>query len=389
MIADSAWDGLAWSVPWWLVLVATAWRWRDSPSLEDEPDDAPVPAPLLSVIVPARNEGGHIEACVRAILSTRYPSLELIVVDDHSADATASAAVAGADGDARLTLLQPAALPAGWLGKQWACHAGAAVARGDFLLFTDADVRHAPDLHARLVRTALASGADLVSVAGFQETRTFWERVVQPFVFAILALWYGGPGAVNRSRNPRRKIANGQCLCFTRSAYERFGGHVTVCGKPAEDLAFAQLMTTAGMQVRLTVGTRQLSTRMYGSLREIVAGWGKNVYSAGRETLPAGATGHWLARLLVPAPALAALVPVFALAAGVIGAVAPAWLWFGCSASAALTLAFLAIGREFALGPWYALTFPLGAAVYLYIAVRAVARGDHVEWKGRAYQLEG
>lgn len=388
MIAAAAWEGLAWSVPWWLVLVATAWRWRDTPSLEDEPGDAPVPAPLLSVIVPARNEAAHIDACVRAILATNYPSLELIVVDDHSTDATASGALTAAGGDARLTLLQPAALPSGWMGKQWACHAGAAVAGGDVLLFTDADVRHAPDLHARLVRTVLASGADLVSVAGFQEMRTFWERVVQPFVFAILALWFGGPGAVNRSRNPRRTIANGQCLCFTRSAYDRFGGHAAVRGRPAEDLAFAQGMTAAGMRVRLTLGTRQMSTRMYGSLREIVAGWGKNVYAAGRETLPGGAAGRWLARLLVPAPALAALVPVLALAGGAIGWLAPSTLWFGISATAALTLCFVAIGREFALPPWYALTFPLGALVYFCIAVRAVARGDRVEWKGRAYELE-
>lgn len=384
-----AWLGAAWSAPWWGAIVVAAWRWRGSPSLEDVSATAPPNAPRLSVIVPARNEIVHIEQCVRAILASRYPSLELIVVDDHSTDGTGAAARTAAGEDDRLMVVQPESLPAGWLGKQWACHAGAQVATGEYLLFTDADVRHAPDLHARLVNTAIATRADLLSVAGFQETGTFWERVVQPFVFSILAVWYGGPGAVNRTRDPRRKIANGQCLFFPRTSYDRFGGHAAVRGRPAEDLAFAQQMTEAGMQVRLALGTAQMSTRMYGSLREIVAGWGKNVYSAGRETLPGGAVGRWLARILVPAPALLTLVPVLLLAAGAAGWLGATALWCGAFATTAVALAFLAIGREFRLPAWYALTFPLGALIYFYIAVRAVARGDRVEWKGRAYDVAG
>lgn len=381
--------GLAWSAPWWLALVLTAWRWRGSPSLDDLPSDGPHPAPLVSVIVPARNEASHIAACVRAILGSAYPALELIVIDDHSTDDTARHAREGAAGDPRLTVVTPPPLPTGWLGKQWACHQGARVARGDFLLFTDADVRHAPDLHSRLVHASRSSGAALVSVAGFQETETFWERVVQPFVFAILAQWYGGPATVNRARDPRRKIANGQCLFFRRSAYDAFGGHVTVRGKAAEDLAFAQQMTAGGHTVHLTLGKRQMTTRMYASLGDIVAGWGKNVYSAGRETIPGGALAQALARALVPAPAVLSLLPVLALVGGASGALSHSWLAFGASASAAQLLWFAAITREFRLAPWYALTFPLGALVYLYIAVAAVTRGTRVRWKGREYDVSG
>lgn len=379
--------GVAWSAPWWLSLVITAWRWRGTPSLATLPREAPHPAPLVSVIVPARNEAAHIAPCVRAILASEYPALEVIVIDDHSTDGTAERARQAANGDLRLTIASPPPLESGWLGKQWACHRGAALARGAYLLFTDADVRHAPDLHARLVRASVANDADLVSVAGFQETHTFWERVVQPFVFAILAQWYGGPGAVNRSRSPRRKIANGQCLLFRRTAYDAFGGHETVRGKPAEDLAFAQQMTARGQRIFLTLGQQQMSTRMYASLRDIIEGWGKNVYSAGRETLPGGAIGEWLARLLIPGPAFLALAPVVALMAGVLGGAGASWTAFGASASLALLVWFGAIGREFRLSPWYALTFPLAALTYLYIAGRAVWRGDRVEWKGRAYTV--
>jgi len=387
MTAWSVAQGAAWSAPWWLALLAGAWRWRGSPSLEQHPAAVAGPAPLVSVIVPARNEALHIGDCTRAILRSDYPALELIVVDDHSTDGTAALAHAAAGGDARLTVLSPPPLPAGWLGKQWACHHGVMVARGRYLLFTDADVRLAPDLQARLVNTSIAADAALVSVAGFQETRTFWERVVQPFVFAILAQWYGGPAAVNRARAPHRKIANGQCLFFRREAYDQFGGHATVRGKAAEDLAFAQEMTAAGARVYLTLGQRQLSTRMYTSLREIVAGWSKNVYAAGRDTLPGGAIGRWLARLLVPGPALLALLPVVALALGTAGLLSRGWFAFGLSATLALLVLFAAVGREFRLARWYALTFPLGALVYLYLAVVAVWRGDRVRWKGRDYDV--
>lgn len=380
-------EGAAWSTPWWLMLLLGAWRWRGSPSLEEHPAEVAPPVPPVSVIVPARNEAGHIADCTRAVLRTSYPQLELIVVDDHSTDGTAALARAAAGDDPRLTVLSPPPLPAGWLGKQWACHHGAQVARGTYLLFTDADVRLAPDLPGRLVNASRAHEAALTSVAGFQETRTFWERVVQPFVFTILAQWFGGPGEANRARAPHRKIANGQCLFFERAAYDRFGGHEAVRFRAAEDLAFAQELTAAGERVHLTMGERQLSTRMYGSLGEIIAGWSKNVYSAGRETVPGGGLGRAVARVLVPGPAVLALLPVVGLVLGASGIASPAWRSFGASATLALLLLFLAVGRAFRLAPWYALTFPLAALVYLYIALVAVWRGDRVRWKEREYDV--
>ena len=379
--------GVAWSAPWWLMIVVAAWRWRGSPSLDHEPRTVPEPAPRLSVIVPARDEALHIADCVRSILATEYPALDLLVVDDHSTDDTGARALKAAAGDSRFTLMSPPPLSTGWLGKQWACHHGSRVAVGSYLLFTDADVRHAPDLHARLLNACERENADLISVAGFQDTETFWERVVQPFVFSILAQWYGGAGAVNRSRNPRRKIANGQCLLFRRASYDAFGGHEAVRGKAAEDLAFAQQMTVADFRVHLTLGERQLSTRMYASLREIVAGWGKNIYAAGRETLPVGPIWDVLARMLVPAPALLALAPIVALLAGATGRMGHGTLAFGLSATLALLVWFVAIGRAFRIAPWYAVTFPLAAMVFLYIALGAVLRGERVRWKGRDYDL--
>ena len=414
--------GIAWASPWWLALAVTAWRWRGSPSLDDVAAAPPVPTPRVSVIVPARNEAKHIAQCIASILASNYPNLEVVVVDDHSTDGTAALARAAVDRAAmardamaraavdhtasdhtapdhtapdhspaadqrRLTIITPPPLPAGWLGKQWACHHGALGATGDILLFTDADVRHAPDLHTRIVNTIERQDADLVSVAGRQQALTFWERIAQPFVFSVMAQAFGGPGAVNRSRRRLGKIANGQCLAFRRSAYDAFGGHAAVRGRIAEDLAFAQDVYASGFRTFLTLGMAQMSTRMYGSLGEIVAGWGKNVYAGGRELLPGGPAMSAVARVLVPLPAVWSLLPPLALVSTALGAGGARVAVFGAVATAALLVWFLVVTRRFGVSLHYALLFPLGALVYLYIALGAVFRGDRVRWKDRAYSV--
>ena len=419
--------GIAWASPWWLALAVTAWRWRGNPSLDDVAAAPPVPAPRVSVIVPARNEANHVAQCIASILASDYPNLEVVVVDDHSTDGTAALARAAlaraalaraalaraamdraavdrtvsdypapdhtapdhspAADERRHTLITPPPLPAGWLGKQWACHHGALCATGDILLFTDADVRHAPDLHTRIVNTIERENADLVSVAGQQQALTFWERIAQPFIFSVMAQAFGGPGAVNRSRRRRGKIANGQCLAFRRSAYDAVGGHAAVRGRIAEDLAFAQDVYASGFRTFLTLGMAQMSTRMYGSLGEIVAGWGKNVYAGGRELLPGGPVMSAVARVLVPVPAVWSLLPPLALVSTAFGAGGARVAVFGAVATAALLVWFLVVTRRFGISLHYAFLFPLGALVYLYIALGAVFRGDRVRWKDRAYSV--
>ncbi|MDQ8155249.1 MAG: glycosyltransferase family A protein, partial [Gemmatimonadota bacterium] len=140
---------VALALPWIALPALAFWRLSRSTHLNDEPAAAPTDAPLASVICPARNEARHIGDFVRAALATSYPHSELIIIDDHSTDGTADLALAAGAGDPRLHVISAPPLPAGWFGKQWACHAGAQVARGSVLLFTDADTRHAPDLLSR------------------------------------------------------------------------------------------------------------------------------------------------------------------------------------------------------------------------------------------------
>jgi chlorobactene glucosyltransferase len=373
------------ALPWLLGPIVGVLRFRRSRELGDVPAAAPSPAPLVSVIVPARNERLHIDACLRSVLATTYPAAEVVVVDDQSTDGTGDIArqLAATDARVRVTATEP--LPAGWFGKPWACTAGARAARGEILCFIDADTRHAPDLLARAVRTMLDDGTDMLSVVGHQELGSFWERVVQPQVFAALGVRYGSTERVNRSRRVTDKIANGQCILVRRATYDAIGGHGAVRDKVAEDLALAQRLFAAGARTRLVLGRAQLTTRMYTSLREIVRGWRKNIFAGGRDALPGGRLVRWLFPLVLVLPPLMVALPVPALIAALFG-LGPSWLLAAAAiATGAQLVWWLLVYRWMDAPVIYAALFPLGGLVFLGIALQSIARGSRIRWKDREY----
>src|ERR1700738_3295064 len=197
------------SLPWIVPHIVTYFRLRHSRSLDGESESPLENPPLVSVIVPARNEAHNIARCVSSILSTTYPNLELIVVDDGSTDETAAIAREAAAGGPRAAGITSPPLPDGWFGKQWACATGAKVARGSVLQFTDADTVHGADLVTRSTNAMRGARAQLFSVAGRQELGGFWEKVIQPQIFTILSMRYGGTESITRSTRVRDKIANG------------------------------------------------------------------------------------------------------------------------------------------------------------------------------------
>jgi chlorobactene glucosyltransferase len=375
------------SLPWLLGPLLMIWRARGSPSLANESSDPPPAPALVSVIVPARNEAHNIERCVRSILGTKWPALEVIVVDDRSDDGTGAIVREIAAGDARLRVVDGVPVPEGWFGKQWACAQGMRLASGTTLIFTDADTAHAPDLIPRTMHAMRARSLDFFTVAGFQELATFWERAAMPQIIYMLATRFGGAGEANRSRKPRDKIANGQYLCFARTAYEAIGGHEAVRAKAAEDLSLAQLVQARGFRGELAMGLDQLSTRMYTSLADVVNGWTKNIVTGGIDMLPPGMAPRLLLPVLLLIVPLMNLAPVATLIASAFVPLAPTVVMWArvCTVLLAVWWAFI-YSRIFRLSPLYVLTLPLGAVVVLFIIARATVRGRRVEWKGREYQ---
>jgi len=376
---------ILWTLPWVVPPLVSLVRSLHSRSLDEFAPDAPVPAPLVSIIIPARNEERNIERCVRSVLATHYPSVEVIVVDDHSTDATGSLVRAIAREDVRLRVASAPELPTGWFGKQWACATGVSVARGELLLFTDADTRHSPDLLSRAVNAMRERDASLLSLAGDQEMHSFWERIIQPQMFALLSIRYGGTEHVSNARRAVDVIANGQFILVRRDAYDAVGGHAAVRDRVAEDMSLAQDFFRSGRRVLLLLAAKHFSTHMYASLRELVVGWRKNIYAGGRHAALGGRVGRALYPGFLLAMPIAALIPPLALVLSALGVLSSAWLVWSAIVISVTLVFWAAIYRFMGESVLYAVCYPLGVALLLYIAIGGVPRGRRVEWKERTY----
>ena len=367
--------------PWVLPLLTLPRLASRKPNLSDAPVAA---GRQVSVIVPARNESATIATVIRSILATTYDPMELLVVDDRSSDDTAG--VVSGISDSRLRLIHGAELPEGWYGKPWACYQGYLAATGDLLLFTDADTQHDKELIGRAAGALIQEQAGLVTVSPLQRCVTFWERIVMPQIWFLLALRYHPP-TVNRARQERDVIANGQFILTTREAYEAVGTHAAVRREVAEDLALAQAYLRHGRKLHFAFAERLMETRMYQSLSQLIEGWSKNVYLGGRRSFP-----HQ--------PLLRALVPVMLIVAMVFWLVPPALLIAAAAcpllrslgpaallATIASVLFWMAMCRQMQIPVVYGLGYPLGAVMTLWIVVRSTWRGARkVEWRGRIYR---
>lgn len=364
----------------WLVPFASLFRLAiNRPNLSEV---APAAGTLVSVIVPARNESATIATVVSTVLASTYQRLELLVVDDRSTDDTASIVERLAAADGRLRLVAGAPLPEGWYGKPWACFQGYRAARGGILLFTDADTRHEPELLARAIGALKAERADLVTVAPRQRCDTFWERLVMPQIWLLLALRYH-PSRVNHARRERDVIANGQFILVPRASYEAVGTHEAVRHEVAEDLALAQAFHRAGRRIHFAFAERLMETRMYRSLPQMIEGWSKNMYLGGRRSFPEEPVLRSLVPLMLSAAFLFWLVPPAVLGlTGAAGALGPA----AAVATALSALFWMLISYGMRIPPWYGLLYPLGALMGWYIGARSTWRGARrVEWRGRVY----
>ena len=234
------------------------------------------PIPSVSAIVPARNEQATITPAVES-LATQPEIKEIFVINDQSSDGTAAQLSRLAARYTQLRVLETQAIPSGWTGKNYAVSLGAAQATGDWLLFTDADGVHLPGSTAHALADAAAAGAGLVSYSPEQETRTWWERALIPFVYTRLGQKFSYD-AVNDPDLPEVAAASGQYLLIRRADYARIGGHAAVAGEVLEDVALARLAKQAGIRLYFASGHGIMRVRMYRTFGEMWQGWTKNLY---------------------------------------------------------------------------------------------------------------
>ena len=230
----------------------------------------------VSILVPMRNEERNVDEVLTSLLSsTDLTHSELIVLDDHSTDETASllGKYPGAQVHSGIEL------PDGWLGKNFACHQLVTHSNGEYLVFVDADVRVAPSAIAASITYMNSLGWDFISPYPRQIADTFLERLIQPLLqwswLSSVPLRFA-----ERGKFPSMIIANGQFMIIKRSAYLKAGGHKAIRSEVLDDLELARLLTKNGFKGGVADGSEVAACRMYQNASELTAGYAKSLWRA-------------------------------------------------------------------------------------------------------------
>ena len=332
----------------------------------------------ISAVVPARNEEAVIAACVESLAAQKEIE-EILVIDDQSSDRTAEIVRQLSVQHSNVRLLEAGELPAGWVGKNNAVWIGAREARGEWLLFTDADAVHAADSAAKALSIVGENDVALVSFSPEQVMKTWYEKAVIPYVYTRLSSRFRF-AEVNDAGNSAA-AANGQFILIRRDAYDAVGGHASVAGEVLEDVALAARVKAAGYRIWFGSGKGIVQVRMYRSFAAMWEGWKKNLYS-----LMGGSSRS------VRSEIFRAVMPILiTMLATVTLAGITESLGLGAGVLAIGLLAILvAYDRELESGGYSARLLVYGIparilfAAVLWASYRSHLRG-RLEWKGRAY----
>jgi chlorobactene glucosyltransferase len=235
--------------------------------------------PLISILIPARNEEDNIKRCINSLLKQDYNNLEILVLDDGSIDRTAEIVNKLIKKDPRIRLYYGKPLARGWLGKSYACQQLAGYAKGQYLLFVDADTLHFPTSISSAIACLLKYKVDALSVFAKQIMVTFPERMVIPFG-NFLIMGFMPLALIRRSRKALFCTAIGQFMLFKKDIYKAIGGHESVKGEILEDVIISKQVKRCGYKFMIFDGRSNLYCRMYHNFSEVVSGYSKILFSS-------------------------------------------------------------------------------------------------------------
>lgn len=337
-------------------------------------DDAACPS--VSILFSARDEEEKLPQALATLLALDYPHYEVVAVNDRSCDATGRILEEAAARGPRLKVVHVAELPAGWLGKPHGLQRAYEASGSEWLVFTDADVRFAPDLLRRSLALAKEHGWDHMTLFGHVEMYGFWEHVIMTFFMLSLTLYT----EAWRVADPRSKkfLGVGSFQLFRRAAYEAAGTHKRLRMEVVDDMKLGKLAKLAGFRSGLALAGRSVAVRWHAGLGNITRGVEKNFF-AGADFSLAKVSGQFLAIIMLET--LPALLLAFV----------SGWsLVFAGMALAIPAAMQVMAARESGASVLYGLTFPLGAAIFAYMLLRSTVitlRRGGIVWRGTFYPL--
>lgn len=356
----------------WIALGALQLPWiKDTPPADDSACSS------ISLLFAARDEEQKLPGSLATLAAIDYPRLEIIAVNNRSRDATGKILDDFAGSHRRLSVVHVSDLPPGWLGKPHALRRAYEHSTGEWLLFTDADVRLAPDILRRAIALAQQRGWDHLTLLGEVETVGFWERTVITF-FGLGLHLVADPA---RASNPRssRYVGVGAFQLLRRSAYEASGTHRRLAMEVVDDMKLGKIVKQAGFRSGAAVAQDSVVVRWHSGLANLVRGVTKNFFAAAGYRLGV-ALGRFTGLMLLDVLPFAALF------------FATGWTRIFAAAAVLVALCFHAgVAIVMRLSPLYALTHPLGALLFGYMLLRSTAvtlwQGG-VTWRDTFYPLD-
>jgi chlorobactene glucosyltransferase len=334
--------------------------------------------PLVSILIPARNEEKNISKCVYSLLNQDYRNLELIVLDDSSSDATLQILESMTNEFSNLRIIKGEALPEGWLGKHWACHQLASEAKGEILLFTDADTVHSSPTISHAVSVMIREETDLLTAVVKERTDTLGELITIPFmihsVFSIfpLVIAYG-------KKFRSLAVTSGQFMMFRKQSYLSIGGHEAVKDHGVDDISLGRLIKKARMKWRLYDASDLVECKMYDGFKAAYLGFLKNYFSLfDYRIIPAAFVWSWMLTLDF-FPLIVALLFIFGVAipesAGILSLISLS-LSFGM---------WVLASAKFSLRPLVIFLYPLITLISSIIGFHSIIVHlcGATKWKGR------
>ena len=333
--------------------------------------------PSVSLLVTARDEAEKMPAALRTLLELDYPTCEVVAVDDRSRDATWEILREFSAGCKRLRAIRVDELPPGWLGKPHGLETAYEHSRGDWLVFTDADVRYEPQALRLAVSLALERGLDHLTLIPEMEIRGFWERTVLNF-FGLAGILAARPWAAG-DPGSSAYAGVGAFQLLRRSAYERIGTHRRLAMEVVDDMKLGWLVKQAGLKSCTGLAEDLLHIRWHSGIGNIIRGTEKNFFAAAKFR-PGIALAQYTAVLALNVLPFVALPFVRGWA-----------LVFAAVAAAIMVLISGTVAVRTSGSPLYGFTHPVGALVVVYMAVRSMAitlRQRGIYWRGTFYPLD-
>lgn len=373
---------------WAAALINAFLSWRLLPILKpDFYESLPQDVPLVTAIIPARNEESSVEKCVSSLLNQDYPNFEVVVVDDCSTDKTPLILKELQKRNLKLKVISGVEPPEDWLGKPYAFYEGVQLASGEWLLFADADVIFHPQAVTQAVSYVLKNSLDMLALAPHFILLTFWEHVLLPGLFIMLSFFPAW--LVNNPRFKNIALGSGAFNLIRRQVYEKVSGHETLKSEVIDDVELGRLVKGRGYRLEVGGGLNLVKVRMYSGLKEIIDGFTKNTFAVLKGGLPGSLLSTIGIFILGVFPFLAVLVFGFGLVRG--GDVSLFTFALALGACGTILVFRLFVdGVIFGCNPLYVPTHPLGALIFMGIELRSAFFHwfkKEIVWRGRTYKL--